>query len=229
MSFSGFVNKVIHFVKRWKYEVLLIALLQHLFIGIFLFEFQIFEDILWPLSLIVIGTTGVFMLYEDRKWNIWVKILSLIIAILIPLNLQLLSQFILYIRLVDLVYFVFFTALFIKVIRFLISPGYINLDIISASACGYFLLIETNIFFIQGLMHFDSFSIENVSTANPAATFIDLVYLCTIIQATIGFGDIVPITSQAKLVIALFGVLGQFYSVVLVGILISKFSAKSDK
>lgn len=112
-------------------------------------------------------------------------------------------------------------------IRFLVSPGYINLDIISASACGYFLLIETNIFFIQGLMHFDSFAIENVSSSNPAATFIDLVYFCTIIQTTIGFGDIVPGSSQAKLVVALFGVLGQFYSVVLVGILISKFSAKS--
>ena len=111
----------------------------------------------------------------------------------------------------------------------MLRPSYLNMGIILAAACGYFLLIEMCVFLLQLMYYQDPSSINSISSANPSATYIDLVYLASIIHSTIGFGDITPNAHHTKLAVALFGVIGQFYSVVLVGILISKFTAASKK
>jgi hypothetical protein len=56
----------------------------------------------------------------------------------------------------------------------------------------------------------------------------DMVYFSSITLTTIGYGDILPDTHTTKLLASLFGIIGQFYSVVLIGILISKFSSQSN-
>jgi hypothetical protein len=70
-------------------------------------------------------------------------------------------------------------------------------------------------------------SIKGIDTSSIAAVFMDMVYFCSVTFTSIGFGDITPDTYYTKLTIAFIGIAGQFYSVVLVGILISKFSSKS--
>jgi len=54
----------------------------------------------------------------------------------------------------------------------------------------------------------------------------ELVYFSFITITSIGFGDMYPITEMSRLVTAFFGMVGQFYMVALVGIIISKFSSK---
>ncbi len=56
----------------------------------------------------------------------------------------------------------------------------------------------------------------------------DLDYFCSVTLTSIGFGDIAPSACFTKLITSFFGIVGQFYSVVLVGILISKFSSKRN-
>ncbi|MNV97053.1 Ion channel [compost metagenome] len=91
------------------------------------------------------------------------------------------------------------------------------------------LLIKINTFLFQlcSYGHLDSF--KGLNTADPASTFMDFVYFCSITITSIGFGDITPNTHHTKLITSLFGIIGQFYTVVLVGIIISKFSSKSDQ
>ena len=60
-----------------------------------------------------------------------------------------------------------------------------------------------------------------------SAVYMDLVYFNSITLTSIGYGDLTPGTHYTKLITAFIGIVGQFYSVVLVGILISKFSSKS--
>jgi hypothetical protein len=114
------------------------------------------------------------------------------------------------------------------VVKFLIKPSYINIDIISASACGYFLLIEIATFLMQLLFYNDPHSFKGISTASNSETFIDFVYFSSITLTSIGFGDILPNAHYTKLLTSFFGIAGQFYTVVLVGILLSKFSSKTD-
>jgi hypothetical protein len=100
--------------------------------------------------------------------------------------------------------------------------------VISASACGYFLLIEISVFLMQAFFYQNTNSFKGVDASGTAVTYIDLVYFCSITITSIGFGDITPNTYQTKIITSLFGIAGQFYSVVLVGILISKFSSKTQ-
>jgi hypothetical protein len=46
--------------------------------------------------------------------------------------------------------------------------------------------------------------------------------------ASIGFGDIVAKAYYVKLMVALLGIIGQFYTVILFGIIISKFTSKEN-
>jgi hypothetical protein len=124
-------------------------------------------------------------------------------------------------------YVIFFVFLFLELLRFLLKPGYINSDIISASVCGYFLLIEISTFLLQTFEYHNPHSFKGIDTSSSASIFIDLVYFCSITFTSIGFGDITPNMHITKLITAFIGIGGQFYTVVLVGILISKFSSKN--
>jgi len=128
---------------------------------------------------------------------------------------------------------VFYLFIFIEVLRYLIKPSYVNRDIITASACGYFLIIEISVFLFQIFCYANPNSFKGInsefSVANSANVFMDLVYYCTITLTSIGFGDITPNTHYTKLLTSFLGVVGQFYSVVLVGILISKFTSSNSK
>ncbi len=221
--------KVTTFLEKRKYELLLFALIQHLYIGIFLTDLTFYMKVIWPVNMLVLGfaSIGVFV-QKGRMKNIIRNILFLVVFLL-PVSISFSGHATGFMQILSLIYVVFFAFIFYEVFRFLLKPSYINADIFSASACGYFLLLEMSVFFMQFLFYIDPASIKNMNTFNPATVYIDLVYFCSIIQTTIGFGDITPNAHYTKLTASFFGVIGQFYSVVLVGILISKFTSAVHK
>lgn len=130
--------------------------------------------------------------------------------------------------LLNVSYVLFFFFIFLEIFKFLLKPSYINTDIISAAACGLFLLIETFVFLFQIWVYTDQNSFKGINYSTPSHIFIDLVYFCSITLTTIGYGDITPNAHYTKLAASLIGIAGQFYSVVLVGILISKFTNQTN-
>jgi hypothetical protein len=119
--------------------------------------------------------------------------------------------------------------MFLELLKFLIKPGYINSDIISAAACGYFLLIEVSVFLLQTFEYYDHSSFKGVNVSSFAEIFTDMVYFCSVTFTSIGFGDITPNNHVTKLLTSFIGIAGQFYTVVLVGILLSKFTSKTNE
>ena len=220
------------FFKTYKYEILLCALFQHLFVGVVLTDMAFYTKLVWPVNMTILGIacTGVFI--EKGKWKNLIKNILTVGAIAFPIAVPFWgnNQNFMFALNVSLAVFYFF--IFIEVLRFLMKPSYINRDIITASACGYFLLIETSAFVFQNFYYADPNSFKGMgspfSVANAADIFMDLVYYSTVTITSIGFGDITPNTHFTKLITAILGVIGQFYSVVLVGILISKFSSKNE-
>jgi Ion channel len=103
---------------------------------------------------------------------------------------------------------------------------FLNVDLIVAAGCGYFLLIEISVFLMMSIFYINPFSFTGISRTSVPATYIDFIYFCSITFTSIGFGDILPNTHYTKLLTSFLGVSGQFYTVMLVGILISKFSSK---
>ncbi len=211
-----------------KYELLLIALIQHLYIGILVSDMPFYTEILWPINMVILGLASVGVFIEKGKLKNIVKNILTVIVIGFPVLLPFFKGSYEFMFLLNISYVVFFSFIFLEVFKFLIKPSYINTDIISAAACGLFLLIETFVFLFQIWVYTDQNSFKGIDYTSPAHTFIDLVYYCSITLTTIGYGDITPNAHYTKLAASLIGIAGQFYSVVLVGILISKFTNHSN-
>ncbi|MGK6341916.1 ion channel [Chryseobacterium sp. DT-3] len=218
---------IIHKLGERKYEILLLALLQHLFVGIFLTDMDFYTHVIWPVNMLMLGVGSIFLFTGVHSWRHWFRNLHFIVILLLPVGIPFFKDVLWYFAFLNINYVVFFCFLLVEVLRFLIKPGYINTDIISASICGYMLLIEISVFSLQFFQYCDAASFKGVNISSPALTFMDLVYFCSITFTSIGFGDITPNTHVTKLITAFIGIAGQFYTVVLVGILISKFSSKN--
>ena len=220
------------FLKNYKYEILLFALIQHLFFGIFLTDMGFYTKVIWPVNMLILGVSSAGIFIEKDKWKQIIKAILTVGAVAFPLCVPFFGSNPIFMTALNLSLAVFYLFIFIEVLRFLMKPSYINLDIITASACGYFLLIEISVFVFQIFYYENPNSFKGINTefsvANSANVFMDLVYYCTITLTSIGFGDITPNSHVTKLLTSFLGVTGQFYSVVLVGILISKFSSKVD-
>lgn len=221
-------SKMKGFLYKYKYELLLFALIQHLFIGVFLKDLLFYSNIIWPIDMVILGVASLGVFLEKGKVKNIIKNILFALVVALPIGLSFFGSTPKYFFVLNVIYVIYFSFIFLEVLRFLIKPSYINIDIISASACGYFLLIEIATFLFQFLFYNNPISFKGISTLSNSETFMDLVYFSSITITSIGFGDITPNDHHTKLITAFFGIVGQFYSVVLVGILISKFSNKSD-
>ncbi|MCE7042785.1 potassium channel family protein [Dyadobacter sp. CY312] len=221
---SGFVD----LLRNRKYEILLFALAQHLFIGIFLTDLDFYTRVIWPINMLVLGLGSIFIFTGKHSLRHWFRNIHFIVVLLLPVGIPFFKHDPDYFKILNINYVVFFVFLFLELLRFLLRPGYINTDIISAAVCGYFLLIEISVFLLQTMEYNNSESFKGIDTSSSASIFIDLVYFCSITFTSIGFGDITPSHHSTKLVTSFIGIAGQFYTVVLVGVLLSKFTSKTN-
>jgi hypothetical protein len=218
------MHKLKDFLYLNKYEILLVGLIQHLFIGVLFSDLSGALKIIWVMNIVVLGFTTVGIFIQTGKRKNQIRNVLLFFVLLITLGIPFNNKTSLFFIVVNVIYVLFFIFIFWEVLKFLISPSYINKDVISAAACGYFLLIEISVFIMQTHFYQNPNSFKGINTSTPYASFTDLVYFSCITFSSIGFGDITPNSQQTKLFTSLLGIIGQFYSVVLVGILISKFS-----
>ena len=211
-----------------KYEFLLAALILHLFIGIFIRNLFLYSAVIWPMNMLLLGLAGYGVFAGKGKWKNIVRNVLVVPVIGLPLGAHSFRHNSVFFALLSAVYIIFFVFIYWELIRFLIRPGYINADIISAAACGYFLLVEIATFLFQLLFYENPVSFKGIDANFHATIFNDLVDFSSITITSIGFGDITPTIYYTRLLTALLGSIGQFYSVVLVGIVISKFASKGE-
>jgi hypothetical protein len=222
------MKKIKQFLQQRKYELLLAALIQHLFIGIVVTDMRFYTAILWPVNMVILGLASVGVFIEKGKRKVIIKNFLTLLVIALPIMFPFFKESTAFMLILNISYLGFYFFIFFEIFKFLTKPSYINTDIISAAACGLFLLLEAFAFMLQIFVYTDVNSFKGLDFTSPAHTFIDLVYFCSITLTTIGYGDITPNSYQTKLITSLIGIIGQFYSVVLVGILISKFSSKTN-
>ena len=218
-----------NFMHKRKYELLLAALIQHLFIGIFLNDLAFYTKVIWPINMLILGVASIGVFIEKGHWKNLIQKILFLLVLALPIGLTFWGDNPYYFIFLNICYVVFFLFIFLEVLKYLIKPSYINADIISASACGYFLLIEISTFLLQYFIYQNPQSFKGIDFTSPANTYIDLVYFSSITLTSIGFGDITPNAHHTKLITSFFGIVGQFYLVVLVGILISKFTSNNSE
>ncbi len=223
---------ILQSLHKYKYEFLFIALIQHLFIGILLTDLEFYTKIIWPTNMVVLGIASIGVFIEKGKWKNRIKNILFLLVVLLPILVPFLGKNYIFMLFLNISYCFFYAFIFIEVLRFLIKPSYINKDILTAAFCGYLLLIEISTFLLQGFYYSIPNAFKGIdypfSVSSSANVFMDLVYFSSVTITSIGFGDITPNIHYTKLITSIFGIIGQFYSVVLVGILISKFTSRTN-
>ncbi len=179
--------------------------------------------------MLVLGVASIGVFVEKGKWKNVLRNLLFVMVFALPIGLSFFSNSQGYYIFLNIAYVAYFIFIFYEIIRFLVKPSYINQDIILASTCGYLLLIEISTFFLQYCFTQNPGSFSGIDSKNNATTYMDFVYFSSITMTSIGYGDILPASYFTKLAVSIFGIVGQFYTVVLVGILISKFTARQSK
>ncbi|MFT5822819.1 MAG: voltage-gated potassium channel [Crocinitomix sp.] len=103
-----------------------------------------------------------------------------------------------------------------EVSRAMVSAVFTGFILLCLIAGLYFALIEA--------IAPNSFS----NLGSPAEQYGNLSYFSFITTLTIGYGDIVPLTLHAKKATMLIGLIGNFYSVIVTGIIIGKYLNRKD-
>jgi hypothetical protein len=222
------MKKLKPFIHKYKYELLLLALIQHLFTGIVLTDMDFYIRVVWPINMVLLGIASIGVFFGKSKTKNFIRIFLVFLVFFFPVCLPFLGTQPYFMAALNITYVFFFGFIFWEVLKFLMKPSYIDTDVIVASACGFFLLLEISVFLMQLFLYQNTSSFKGIDLSSGASAYIDLVYFCSITFTSIGFGDITPNSTQTKLITSFLGIVGQFYSVVLVGILISKFSSKEN-
>jgi len=133
-----------------------------------------------------------------------------------------------YSRVAGLLLFAFFvTMISYEVFKQIIISKDVDMHMIVGAFCG-FMLIGMIASLIFTFLHFNNpESFSNVGQMMDGID--DLFYFSFITILTIGYGDIAPLTSEARSVSLFFGLIGQFYLVVIMAVLVGKFISKSNQ
>lgn len=215
--------KIFTFLHKIKYEFLLFALLQHTFTGIFLDHVSNYDQV-WPLNMAILIFSCFNVAWNENFANRVILSVLALGVVLLPFFSLFIGFTTVFVEILSILYAIFFLYILYKLLKFLLRPSYINSDIISASICGYMVLIEVMTFLTLAILTVSPNALSGIDFGSKARIYIDCIYFSTITITSIGYGDISPNTPQMKLFISLFAIIGQFYTVVLVGILISKFA-----
>jgi hypothetical protein len=111
------------FLHKRKYELLLIALIQHLYIGIVVSDMPFYIEILWPVNMVILGLASVGVFIEKGKLKNIVKNILTLIVIAFPVLLPFFKGVPEVMFLLNVSYVVFFSFIFLEVFKFLIKPG----------------------------------------------------------------------------------------------------------
>lgn len=215
---------VYQFIRKQNYALLLLALVAHLFCGVFTPNNLEVGRYIFAFFTSIVCLCSINISFRKSKREIALITLFFCFIISIPLLYEYIENIALFRHYFSIPYALFFLFIFSEILRFLFRPKEITHDLILAASSGYLVLVEIFVFIMEFHINRNPGGIHGINLENPLTILTDLVYFCSITISGIGYGDIHPLSSEIKLTAAFMGICGQFYLVVLVGIIISKFS-----
>ncbi len=219
-------EKVHYKLTTFRYEFLLLALLLLIFDKIFFPNNDTYLKYVWPINMIIISIAS-FGIFSDHNKSIQViRRISGLISISMPFGFIFFSQEYWFVQLLTLFFIFYYSFIFCIVMYQITITKEVRINIIIGSLCGYLLLSMIALFTYLLIEYNFENSFHGISLGQPPLIYNELSYFSFITLTSIGFGDIYPITDMSRLVTAFFGMIGQFYMVAVVGIIISKFTTK---
>ena len=201
----------------------LASLVFNLF-GILLFNVELFNTYLLPIGLLLNFALGINLI-SKRKTRVLISFMF--IVTLFTSGFQMFDIDISNVSILRfLFYFLFYVVITFEIIKQVWRINEVGKDlimgVISGYIClglvGYFIFMAIEISHpgsFQSTLFTESFSINQKSDG--------LLYYSYITLLTIGYGEIVPITTAAQKAAVFLGLLGQFYLVILTAVTVGKY------
>ena len=207
------------FIDKRRFEILLVSLLLLLFgPGFVPIEMR---NGLRSMLLILNVVIGAALFFEYKRWRTVVAVLAAIIASFeiaqyaVKANIGVIT---------GLLYMIYFFALSIKVYQKIYKAPKVGPELISAVFCGFIMLTMMAFFVFLMLEISVPGSFEGIGKG--IEKYQNLQYFSFITTLTIGYGDMTPVTYEARQLTVLMGLAGNFYSVIVTGIVIGKYLQK---
>ena len=208
-------------IRRWssyffnfRFEVLAFILIWILFGGNFISD-TFFHELLFPISVLMLIGVSIIMVKNKRKWVRFVYITFAILMFINTIGVNL-TEWRSSLKTTALIIpLVFFVLLSIEVFRQMLQEKNVTHSIIVAAFDCYLLLGILGATLFTILLHFNPNAYSNID--DTIRVFDKMLYFSFITLTSIGYGDITPVTPLAEKITAFFGLIGHFYSVVVVG------------
>ena len=112
-----------------------------------------------------------------------------------------------------------------SILSVVFRAGRVTLDSILASVVAYQLIgfFFAQVYTMMMLLDPTSLHLPGNTASSGEVAQIEMIYFSFVTLATLGYGDIVPVTSLARSVAIIEAMVGQFYVAVVVAVLVSAF------
>ena len=207
----------------YRFEMFLATLAFNLF-GILLFNDVIFNAYLLPISLSLNIVLGINLI-SRRKTKILISVIFLATAL--TSGFAIYDANIAYLNLLRFVfYFLFYVIITFEIIRQVWRINEVDKNLIMGVISGYICLGLVGFFIFMAIEILNPGSFQSslfTESYNINQKSDSLLYYSYITLLTIGYGEIVPITTAAQKAAIFLGLLGQFYLVILTAVTVGKY------
>jgi len=210
------LRSLIKTLSNEKFTFLLAFLLVYALAAPF-FEQIVALDFFMDISLSAVMLSAVFTVYQKKGSRIIILLLVLPSLLIIWVRFFVVTEQILFAAAVSQV---FFNAYMIFIIIYYIfETGLVTRNIIAAALIAYLFigLLGANLYLLVELIYPGSFSIPHETILKDPSVF---KYFSFVTLTTLGYGDISPISSQARSLSVLEALIGQIYLAVLIARLV---------
>jgi hypothetical protein len=218
-------------MKKWlhtnRFELLLLALMMVIFNKIFFFAPSFYSTCVWPANMVLLGIVSMGIFHENRMGIRLLKNVLFMGIIAVPLFAAIIFRSHTTSVLALTIYIFFYLIIFVELMRQIVQKSEVTESLIYGSLSGFLLLIIISAFSFLLIDKAEAGSFNHISGTTIPEKYHQFIYFSSVTISTIGYGDITPATDNARLLSAFWGVVGQFYMVAVVGIIISKYSSKS--
>lgn len=160
---------------------------------------------------------GVLVFAEERPW-------LLLVCLLVVLGLEAAAQ----LRgwpsvraYTGMAYSVFCFSITLRILRKVLGAGRVSAELLAATMCGFVLLgmVGTFLFVLIAVVQPGAFA----HVPPEPGTVQALNYFSFVTLLTVGYGDIVPLNNVARKATVLLGLLGHFYDLFVVSVIVGKY------
>lgn len=213
---------------KYRFELFFISLIAIIF-GSLLIPDALFFHSIMPVLLWVNMIIGLVIFFHNRERS-WITYILLILVLVIYIYRQLTmnDESLHYVKFG--LYFIFYILVTLEIIKQVWRAKKVNKSVIFGLMSGYIALGFLAFFAFMTIEFVAPNSFNGLAIDTTIAQKADdLMYYSYVTLMTIGYGDITPVSGVAQKSSILFAMLGQFYLVIIMAVVIEKYIRHSRK